>query len=148
MIGSPFLAPARTYVVALGWVAVLALAAMLTVTGCSPAHRAPNPRASAGTADAQAYRGPAVLTGEGDLAACPLESDLDQYVSDMKAMRLDSSDPGYGVASAYDLHNRHCIELQKSERVDVERGNSTGESLVRPTGRSQAYWTSASWTRG
>jgi hypothetical protein len=87
-----------------------------------------------------------VVTGNGDLAACPRKIDFDQYRNDMMNLRVDPGDPGYAVARSYDLRNRQCIELKKGEHVDVTGGKHAGESLVRPFGDSQMYWTAANWT--
>lgn len=119
-------------------------ALVLAIAGCSAGTDTPDVRAAA-VAHASAYRGPAVVTGKGDLAACPLRSDLDQYHNDMMNMKVDPDDPGYEVARAYDLRNRRCIELMKGARVHIEGGNSKTESRVRPFGRSQTYWTMADW---
>ena len=108
-----------------------------------PATRSP----SLAAVDEQVYLGHAVITGGGDLAACPLAWDLEQYRNDMRNMRVDPASPSYAVASAYDLHNRRCIELTKGERVDIMGDSSRTETLVRPLGQSQTYWTTANWTR-
>ncbi|MGH8260858.1 MAG: hypothetical protein ACREUG_14355 [Steroidobacteraceae bacterium] len=123
---------------------VLALA--LAVAGCSSGAESSTARAAA-AAHAAAYRGPAVVTGRGDPAACPRKRDLDQYLNDMMNLRVDPDDPGYALARAYDLRNRQCIDLAKGERVQIEGGSRAAESLVRPLDRSQMYWTAADWTR-
>lgn len=121
-------------------------ALVLAVTGCSAGNGTPQTGAAANVARALAYRGLAVVTGTGDLAACPQQSDLDQYRNDMRNIRLDPGDPGYAVARDYDLRNRRCIELKSGQRVDIEGDNGNTESLVRPFGQSQTYWTTAKWT--
>lgn len=123
----------------------LILALVSVVAGCSAGDDAPDAGAVAALAHAPAYRGPAVVTGKGDPAACPRKFDFDQYRNDMMNLRVDPDDPGYGIARSYDLHNRQCIELKKGERVDVAGGKGTAESLVRPVDESQTYWTAATW---
>lgn len=124
------------------------LASVLAIAGCSAGHGFPGTRSPSVAVQALAYRGIATLTGRGDLAACPLAWDLEQYHNDMRNMRVDPSSPGYAVASAYDLRNRRCIELEKGERVEVVAHDARAQTLVRPLGRSRAYWTTANWTRG
>jgi hypothetical protein len=117
---------------------------LLAVAACSAGHDTPGNGTTA--IGARAYRGPAIVTGTGDLAACPRKWDLEQYRNDMMNMRVDPSDPAYQVARAYDLRNRRCIELNEGERVDIEGGSHISEALLRPLGQSQSYWTTAHWT--
>jgi hypothetical protein len=123
----------------------LILALAFAVAACSAGRETPGTRAAAAAARAVAYRGPAIVTGKGDLAACPRKADFDQYRNDMLNMKVDLDDPGYEVARTYDLSNRRCIRLKKGERVNIEGDDHSTESLVRPLGESQAYWTTASW---
>lgn len=129
------------------------LVSVLALAGCSASHdgqssrRTPATRSLSLAADAQLYLGHAVITGRGDLAACPLARDLEQYRNDMRNMRVDPDSPSYAVARAYDLDNRRCIELEKGERVDIMGDSSRTETLVRPLGQSQTFWTTANWTR-
>lgn len=116
-------------------------------SGSHSSRHTPATRSPSRAADALAYLGHAVITGRGDLAACPLAWDLEQYRNDMRNMRVDPDSPSYAVASAYDLHDRRCIELTKGERVDIMGDSSRTETLVRPLGQSQTYWTTANWTR-
>lgn len=124
----------------------LILAAALAVAGCSAGHDSANTGTAAEAGHERIHRGPAVMTGQGDLAACPRKLDLEQYENDMANMRVDPAAPGYEVARAYDLHNRGCIELKTGERVQVEGGVYDAESRVRPDGQAQSYWTAAGWT--
>lgn len=132
-------------------VSALFLAQALLIVACSNGSDAPEAGAEAPAAatvvNAPVYRGPAVVTGKGDLVACPRKSDLDQFHNDMANLRVDPGDPGYGVAKAYDLHNRQCIELKAGEQLDIEADDNAAETLVRPTGETRTFWTAANWTR-